>query len=108
MLLGMGLTGLRRSSVRPEERETASRGETLAWNPYARRIFARINWFNAVLKPAAHSFATALAPARVFRNALTDHTESARPIRKATKESANTEWLKLAPKYCQKAAPAPG
>jgi hypothetical protein len=28
-------------------------------------------------------------------------TESACPIRKAAKQSANTEWLKLAPKYCQ-------
>jgi len=34
---------------------------------------------------------------------LTDHAASARPTRNATKHTANTEWLRLAPKYCQKA-----
>ena len=43
-----------------------------------------------------------------IRRALTDQTESARPTKNATKQSANTEWLRLAPKYCQNGAPAPG
>ena len=41
---------------------------------------------------------------RFFRSALTVQTSSARPIKKAKKQSTNTEWLRLAPKYCQKAA----
>src|SRR6266849_1253524 len=38
----------------------------------------------------------------------TAHTASDRPRRNARKHNANTEWLRLAPKYCQKAGWAPG
>jgi hypothetical protein len=42
------------------------------------------------------------------RQAETDQTASERPRRKAAKHSAKTEWLRLAPKYCQKGAAEPG
>jgi hypothetical protein len=33
-----------------------------------------------------------------------DHAASGRPMRSAKKHKAKTEWLGLAPKYCQKGA----
>jgi hypothetical protein len=42
------------------------------------------------------------------RRAGSDQTESERPRRKARKQRPKTEWLRLAPKYCQKAAAEPG
>src|SRR6266404_8153707 len=38
----------------------------------------------------------------------TAQTESAFPIKNATKQIPNTEWTNEAPKYCHVGAPAPG
>src|SRR6266849_2198610 len=65
---------------------------------------------------AINNFQTLFFPHRgYFRNSYfsgarpgTAHTASDRPRRNARKHNANTEWLRLAPKYCQKAGWAPG
>lgn len=37
-----------------------------------------------------------------------DQTDSGDPNKNARKHSAKTEWLRLAPKYCQSGAEEPG
>ncbi len=60
-------------------------------------------------KPVAHLiFILNYWEWRLLQRVFIDQISSARPIRNPAKHSANTEWLRLAPKYCQKAAPAPG
>src|SRR6266852_2383690 len=82
----------------------ASFSKTWGWGRTPNQVFA-INNFQTLFFPHRGYFRNSY-----FSGARpgTAHTASDRPRRNARKHNANTEWLRLAPKYCQKAGWAPG